>query len=204
MSSFQDFKDDIDEEFIEFDEDFDVDAMSEGEGDDEEEEPGEFETLVMNLCGQRMAENELLGRVETEDEVFQAVMGSTEIANYMVSAGAIQSADDHANANDTVLKGVSQQEVDRAKTALANSSVQIIAYTGEQTMHDQVRNLLIDALTHQGDTSDPQVRAVNQKIVKAAVNSDLSDIKRYYTDKGMRFFGRSDCDERREENAWRR
>ena len=134
MSSFQDFKDDNDEEFIEFDEDFDVDAMSEGEGDDEEEEPGEFETLVMNLCGQRIAENELLGRVETEDEVFQAVMGSTEIANYMVSAGAIQSADDHANANDTVLKGVSQQEVDRAKTALANSSVQIIAYTGEQAM----------------------------------------------------------------------
>ena len=122
----------------------------------------------------------------------------------MVSAGAIQSADDHANANDTVLKGVSQQEVDRAKTALANSSVQIIAYTGEQAMHDQVRNLLIDALTHQGDTSDPQVRAVNQKIVKAAVNSDLSDIKRYYTDKGMPFFGRSDCDERREGNAWRR
>ena len=54
-------------------------------------------------------------------------------------------------------------------------------------MHDQVRNLLIDALTHQGDTSDPQVRAVNQKIVKAAVNTDLTDIKRHYTDEDMPF-----------------
>ena len=186
MSSFQGVKSDDDDEVIEFDDDFDVDAMSEGEGG-EGEEPGEFETLVMHLCGQRMAENELLGRVETEDEVFQAVIGSTEIANYMVSAGAIQSADDHANANDTALKGVSQREVDRANTALTNGSLQIISYTGEQVMHDQVRNLLIDALTHQGDTSDPQVRAVNQKIVKAAVNADLTDMKRHYTDEGMPF-----------------
>ena len=187
MSSFEDVKshdhNEEEDDIVDFDEDFDVDAMSE-EGD---ESPSDFETLVMKLCGQRVAENELLGRVETEDEVFQAVIGSAEIANYMVSAGAIQSADDHATANDTALKGVSQQEVDRANTALTSGSVQIIAYTGEQTMHDQVRNLLIDALTHQGDTSDPQVQAVNQKIVKAAVDTDLGDMKRYYADEGMPF-----------------
>ena len=186
MSAFDDMDEGYEGALVDIDEDFDVDAMSDVEADDEDES-GEFMALVMRLCGQRVAENELTGRVETEDEVFSAVMGSAEIANYMVSTGAIKSAGDHAQANDNALKGVSQLEIDKANNAMASSTVTIVDYTGDQVMHERVRNLLIDGLTHQGDTSNPQVQAMNKWVVKTALESDLTNIKRFYIDEGMPF-----------------
>ena len=121
-------------DFIDIDDDFDVDAEIEGMDDegnesDDQAEASEFEVMVVSLCHSREVENGLIGRVETEDEVFAAVMKSPEIANFMVSTGMIEKAEDHAARNEGALKIVSQLDESRAKEALTTNEVRIVPFS---------------------------------------------------------------------------
>lgn len=179
-------------DFIDIDEDFDVDAELEGMEDDmlgadEMAEASEFEVMVVSLCGARMAENELIGRVETEDEVFAAVMQSPEIAQFMVSTGMIEKAEDHAARSEGALLIVNQLEESRAKEALTTNDIRIVLFedVGEKAAFYTkcVQNLQVqNARGH-----DEAEEEFYKWMAKQAVDDDLKDITASYTNKGMPF-----------------
>ena len=177
-------------DFIDIDDDFDVDAEIEGMDDegnesDDQAEASEFEVMVVCLCQSREVENELIGRVETEDEVFAAVMQSPEIANFMVSTGMIEKAEDHAARNEASLKIVSQLEESRAKEALTTNEVRIVPFSeiGKKTMY---YTRLVQHLQVQ-NAGDHEEEEFYKWMAKQAVDNDLKDITASYTNKGMPF-----------------
>ena len=181
-------------DFVDFGDGFDIDEvlneMEEETGSDMDEEqgPSDFQSLVVSLCTQRVGENELIGRMETEEEVFQAVMGSPEIAAFMVSTGFIDSADDHATANDSALKSVSQHEETRAKETIASNEVRIIALDDSTTLaHDHdVRNLVLDSINTSASGGSPSPVPEHEEFFKflakhaMAEGGDLRNLKESY------------------------
>lgn len=185
MSGFQTPVVDIDAE--DFDLDAELERMVEEEEEDDEDDDREFELLVVSLCGARMSENVLIGRVETEDEVFAAVIQGSEIANFMVSTGVVKNVDEHAAAHVGALKGVSQLDKIRAEEALNSHEVRIIPFE-EASLNavESVNNLVIDNF-HNSDAPSDEAAEFYKWMAKKAVDEDLCDIRARYTEKGLPF-----------------
>ena len=117
------------------------------------------------------------------------MMQSPEIAQFMVSAGMIEIAEDHAARNEGRIPIVNQLEESRAKEALTTNDIRIVLFedVGEKAACPLTLNVCPIFQVQNARGHDEAEEEFYKWMAKQAVDDDLKDITAGYTSKGMPF-----------------